>query len=57
MNPLSGPKVGWRALMMFICFVSKFSFMSIFTQIFFEFIFLKTPAVFVSKLIHTTILE
>jgi hypothetical protein len=57
MNPLGGPKVGWRALMMFICFVSKFSFMSIFTQIFFEFIFLKTHAVFVSKLIHTTILE
>jgi hypothetical protein len=29
MNPLGGPKVGWRALMMFLCFVPKFSFMSI----------------------------
>jgi hypothetical protein len=32
MNPLGGPKVGWRALMMFLCFAPNFAFISIFTQ-------------------------
>jgi len=32
MNPLGGPKVGWRALMMFLCFSPNFVFMSVFKK-------------------------
>jgi hypothetical protein len=27
MNPLGGPKVGWRVIMMYSCFVTNFPFM------------------------------
>jgi len=36
MNLLGGPKVGWRTLMMFLCFSPNFLFMLVFIQIFFK---------------------
>jgi len=41
MNLLGGPKVRWRILMMFLCFMPNFVFISIFTQNSFELIFLE----------------
>jgi len=32
MNPLGDPKVGWRALMKFLCFALDFPFMLVFIQ-------------------------
>jgi hypothetical protein len=56
MNPLGGPKVGWRVLVMFLCFTP--------TLVLFQFshkAFLihrhGTLIVYVLKLVHTTMLE
>jgi hypothetical protein len=57
MNLLGGPKVGCKTLMMFLCFAPNFTLNVNFQTKLLLSHFPKIHVVYVSKLVHTTMLE
>jgi hypothetical protein len=57
MNPLGGPKVGWKALTTFFCFALEFFFNVCFHSKLFLSHLPRTLVVSLLKLVHTTMLE